>query len=234
MIALFGANGSIGRRYQCILNSLGVPFRAIEVKDYPNWKGITKAIIATPTETHYPVSMLCEDAKVPYLLEKPVTKNVHEMNWMTPFRTPGWMVNNYSFLAPNGEFGKYPLESIEYNFYNTGKDGLHWDLCQLVWMSELTNADLKVETDSYTWTLKLNDVRIPYEDIEDSYAQMLLAFIEGDEEKLWPLKDGLALTKLLLEMEKNSKGYIHEGFLRAPSEKQLRPIAKKDLSKNRA
>jgi hypothetical protein len=229
LIALFGSNGSIGRRYQAILNDLGVPYKTIEVEDTPNLDKVTKAIIATPTPTHYGLSYLCQAAGVPFLCEKPLSKDMNELRSFQKFYTMGFVVNNYAFLQLPKK-----IELLEYDFFNTGRDGLLWDICQLIYLSELHESKLLVRRKSWKWTLKVNHCPVAYASIEQSYMDMIEAFINYDIDQLWSLKDGIDMSKLIFKLEGSLRKEItNEGFFRNSSSYKLQPISGEDLQENR-
>lgn len=191
MIALLGYKGSIGSRYDTILKSLGLNYERIEKDDYIIPDRWTKAIIATPTRTHYELAKLCEERKIPYLVEKPATKDINEAEEMLAWEY-GFIVNNYSFIAQ-------AKLNIYYNFFKTGSDGLHWDLVQLIYKAKINDLDIKIETDSPVWTLKMDDYEVPYREIETSYIRMIRAFISEKYEHLLPIRAALGMHQAVTE-----------------------------------
>jgi hypothetical protein len=193
LIALFGADGRIGSRYRAILKHIGQAYIPIEKDDEINPEKWTHAIIATPTDTHFEIGEFIESLGIPYLLEKPATKDLIEAQRMSLWKN-GFIVNNYQFAIPEAK-------SIEYNFYNTGRDGLKWDCCQLIYLADQYKAKLKIKRESPIWTLAVDDELIPYRQVEYSYIQMMNAFLDEEIENLWPIQRAFEMTKLIQDVD---------------------------------
>lgn len=231
MIAILGGDGGIGRRYQACLNHLKVPFRVIEVGDYIDvLEGITKAIIATPTDTHISWCERLAKEKIPFLCEKPMSTKSSEIKDLAMKYDPkAWVVNNWAFLMRNMHFNwAGPFNEIHYNFFNTGKDGLIWDVCQLIELAVLYDADLTVETSSYFWNVHIAGQPVHYSAIEYSYVQMLAAFLEDRSDLLWNLTHALQMTETCEQIEKEIGRNPH-GFHFHPSQKRIEAIARQNL-----
>lgn len=176
----------MGRRYKACLSHLGEPFKTIDIDTSADEKDqildkCNKAIIAVPTRAHLDVIEECQFRNITYLCEKPLAR--YYPSKIKP--TGGYIVNNWNFIAHDG------LKKISYNFYKTGSDGLLWDICQLITLSCLNLAYLEVQCQSPIWKAHFNDREIQYREIEESYIQMIQAFISDDEKKLWPIEMGL-------------------------------------------
>lgn len=217
MILLLGGKGSIGRRYAAVLRELGEPFIVHDKEDNPqlieHLAAADHAIIATPTETHFDYILTLERARIPYLCEKPVTKKIAEAEMLFQHCSMGFVVNNWAFLSTNAELthtGK--LKHLTYDFYNTGRDGLLWDVCQLVYLAQITQAKLEVRRFSASWDVTWNDFEVPYRWIEMSYLQMVRAFLENDPRMLWNMKRGCEMTKTVHRLIEKAKGEDYEGF----------------------
>jgi hypothetical protein len=161
LIALIGGEGSIGRRYAAILKYLKAPFEILDdpklsAKDW-NFKGYKKAIIATPTSTHYEFAKALDEHGVPFLCEKPLTTSLVEAEQFEHLK--GYTVCNW-----NHAIAHMP-GPIHYDFYNTGRDGLLWDVCQLVYLAYLKQCELKVKRSSPVWSAHAG-APIDYRDIE--------------------------------------------------------------------
>lgn len=221
--ALIGGNGSIGKRYQAILHHLKMPYRVIDPIVTPeSLNGITRAIISTPTNTHCEVASLCQERGIPFLCEKPLSKDLEELKKFKNFYTLGFVVNNYAFLR---DFSKKKIKQIEYDFFNTGRDGLLWDVCQMVYLSEIHKSDLVVKRKSWTWKLFINSERIQYEEIEKSYVDMIDAFLKNRVDDLWSLEDGIEMSKLILKLEGSlRKELTDEGFCRNSGSQRLEAL----------
>lgn len=184
MILLIGNRGSVGRRYSAILDYLGadwVGYDSAWDANPPVLPRFDKFIVATPTPTHYGVvSELPRDR--PVLCEKPLASSFQDAKEMADSRE-GYIVSNYRYALGDGP------HLIEYDFFNTGKDGLRMDCCQLLMLDR--NAVLRNK--SPYWTLKDNGETVPYETIERSYVYMLRDFVDGNYERLWSFKDGVEM-----------------------------------------
>lgn len=234
MILLIGGNGSIGRRYQAILEYLEEPYI---VHDFPflvsecNWPDFDKAIIASPTNTHEHYCNLLSRMNKPFLCEKPLSKDVEASRRISEECKNGFVVNNYAFVNTSVGFPPIPA-TIDYDFYNTGRDGLVWDVCQLVYLAYISKAELMVIRKSYTWHFQLNHWKVPYDCIEASYMQMIRAFLTDNHGRLWNLKQGHQMTQICSDLFK--RGGDCEGFLWHPGKDEFKALSKKDTSKYRA
>lgn len=216
--------GSIGKRYGAVLRALGADF---EVYDNPQHEwfsdkevsdGFTHAIIATPTHTHMDWLDELHFNKVKVLCEKPASKNKARLEKRTMHKDC-FVVNNYQFLPCSNTRKK-----ISYNFYNTGKDGLIWDVCQLVYLAYKNKVELGVKRESFWWDLKWGQHQVPYHEIEKSYYHMVKAFLSGDTSNLWNMQDALKMTEICAELYakggENVEHFIYgpKGFVRSASE----------------
>lgn len=239
-VLLIGGNGSIGRRYRAVLKALKVDYRIHEINDMFSTEDCTHIIVASPTETHLHMAMLSAPSNLPILIEKPLSKSLKEcellMNYFDAMENVSvFVVNNYSFaLLPinNYTFCLHAQGTISYDFFNTGKDGLLWDVCQLIYFAKLWEQELFIRTESYFWDLQHRGCSLHYRRIEESYFQMLQAFLANDREKLWSLRDGIRMTQAVLELEKligveDAKDL--KGFDWSPSQKRFKAFTGKDI-----
>lgn len=197
MLYLIGYKGSIGLRYHAILKSLDIPHVGIDLGDDLDLRHCTRAIIATPTETHFEFAKLCEERKIPYLLEKPATKDMDQARQMAKFEH-GFIVNNYWFLQLN-YWWPMKVDEIEWDFFKSGRDGLHWDCIQLIYMAKKLGAKLMLKNESPIWEMYINDTRVPYECIEQSYIDMIRGFVSGNNLKLLPITHALGMAQSVVE-----------------------------------
>lgn len=208
MVVLIG-NGSIGKRYAAILRNLGVEFDIYDstahTERVSEWTKYDKAIVATPTETHTQICMELIFAKVPFLCEKPFTKDIRKAAILREaaetLGVPGFVVNNYGFVTR----GRWP-QDLTYDFYNTGKDGIVWDVCQLVYLAKLYRANLIVEKHSFTWDFYIDKEKIEYARIERSYEEMISMFLSGHTQGLWNLKAAVEMEAICQELHKEHHG----------------------------
>ena len=228
MIALLGGNGGIGKRYQAVLNYLNEPFRVIDIGDSKGLlEGCEKAIIATSTDAHEEWCWECSYLKIPFLCEKPLSKKKESIDAMISRDVVGYVVNNWAFVATN--FSNKAPTSLYYDFYNSGKDGLVWDVCQLILLADKANCSLEVRTDSYYWDAMWGEEVIPYSAIEQSYMQMIRAFLSDDMAKLWNLSDAYRMTDITDSIHKGLEGEECEGFNWTAGEKWFETIPKRNL-----
>lgn len=169
-IAILGSNGSMGRRYQAILNSIGKDYYPLDQYDWQNVKDINNlqgVIICSPTEEHIVNLRYLKEKKidVPILCEKPVTKSKQEMNEILSMNQSIQMVNQYKHLANPVSRGK-----TFYNYYNSGKDGILWDCLNIF---GLAKDACEVRKTSPIWTCEINGDKIHIEDMDGAYVDMI-------------------------------------------------------------
>jgi len=233
LIALVGGDGGIGRRYQAVLNYLREPYIVIEKGDDPSLLGtkdVTHAIIATTTENHMEWCERAAHKNLWFLCEKPMSKKKEEIKPLFGEKTMGFVVNNWAFVE-GSMYGMKP-KRLSYNFYNTGKDGLVWDVCQLVYLSHLSQGTLEVRTESHEWITYWNDFNVPYNAIEASYVQMIRAFMAHDSKRLWSLTDAYEMSWLCEEVIKQV-GDACEGFFGDSGQKRWEPLTRKSFRVDR-
>lgn len=234
MIALIGGDGSIGRRYQAVLNFLQQPYRVIEKGDAKEGlDGCQKALICTPTEEHMNWAWECCYRKIPFLCEKPFGKSTTSARTLKERGAEGYVVNNWAFVARN--FDNQLPTSLSYNFYNTGKDGLIWDVSQLILLADQAGCVLEVRTDSYCWEVEWSGARVPYAFIEQSYLHMLRAFLQGETQSLWNLEKAYRMTEVCEAIERSMRetGGVSEHFTWDPGTKQIHAFAGKSFREDR-
>lgn len=190
---IVGCNGNMGRRYTAILEYLNEDFCGRDINEPPPL--VQKYIIATPTRTHVDIikylKTLSPDASI--LCEKPITKNIEDFNqipkkhWETVF-----MVNNYQYIS-------YPQYSGEtqYNFYNSGGDGIAWDCIQLI---HLAKENIQLKNASPFWTCIINGFQVGKGAIDQSYVLMLEDFLSVQPRKLWNLHEAYEAHKKVLRL----------------------------------
>lgn len=203
MIALFGGRGSIGSRYACIMNAQKIPFEIVELGDKdPDWSTVSKAIIATPTETHLDIINRVP-SQIPILCEKPITKSMD-----IPERDNLFVVNNYAYVCKIK--GLMPPFSIWYNYFKTGGDGLFWDCCQLLFL----DRDAKLDTDSPRWNLTINRQWIKYRDLEESYVRMINDFYQNKFHLMWGMDIAKEMNRNVIARVKHDSPDINSSKVR--------------------
>src|SRR5580765_2002118 len=192
-VLVCGGLGSIGSRYAAILKYLDhepVIFDTKINSEMPeDWE---RAIIATPSYSHYDVCKKMIDIGKPFLCEKPLSKDVKQCEELVSLdkKQIGFVVNNYKFITR-----KFPKPRIKYNFYKTGHDGLEWDCSQLIYI----DPECQLKTISPIWSFTIGLDSIFYSELENSYLKMIRSFLEGHTELLWNLQNGLEMTKAVLK-----------------------------------
>lgn len=199
-ILVIGNRGSIGRRYMAILKYLGHEAIGYDIADESQFPmDFDRAIIATPTYTHYGwCKELITKYKKPFLVEKPLSKNPEEIREIIylseEYQIKTNMVCNWAFvdkyyqLSPN-------THTISYSNFNTGNDGLNWDCIQLHYLER----NYPIITNTPFFHANIDGVDISYFDIEYSYITMLDIWLS--ENTLWNLEDALKATLKIKELE---------------------------------
>lgn len=174
MILIIGAQGSMGTRYKAILNDLGVSYIGIDKEvSLPeitnmakNFKGI---ILATPTHTHYAIIKSLIPLCVPILCEKPVTKNIEELEdiLMSAYKAncPFDMVYQYKYLVDDNSYGP-----TCYSYFRHGNDGLIWDCMQIIGLSR---GPVNLFEKSPIWNCAINGVYLNLSDMDGAYVKQV-------------------------------------------------------------
>ena len=185
MIALIGSEGSMGRRYQAILNHMDEDFLAYDKIRVSNDEIIERAarcdriIIATPTETHVDYLRAFLPLKKPILCEKPVTRGLDEIiDLHAECALNGW---SYNMVMQYKELDlplKTPRQPSHYNYFRPGKpeDGLAWNCMQIV---GLANGPVSLKDDSPIWECVINGHRLSIEGMDGAYIAHIRKFIMG-------------------------------------------------------
>lgn len=203
-VLLIGGMGSVGLRYQAILKSLNVPYLVYDAESLEgfscegkrNFEDIEfgKAMICSPTDTHLNYVRKLIHLDKTFLCEKPLTKDPEDLAYINAEYPKGFMVCNYKFITKI--YGEDV--NLSYNYYRSGRDGLLWDCCQLVYI----DPDCELLNDSPLWDFSVNGHPIPYRALELSYVQMIKSFIWNHGKDLWSLKQGVAMSKAVMERMK--------------------------------
>lgn len=168
-IMIIGANGSMGRRYQALLNYLGRFHIDVDIENISiieelgdKCKGF---IIATPTWTHFRFFKRISEFKKPILCEKPLSTDMDEVCEM--LKTPLRMMLQYLVLNPIP--GVMDGHS-HYNYFNTGKDGLKWDATQII---GLARHGCTIQNNSPFWDCRLNGKELDLSWMDRAYLKYL-------------------------------------------------------------
>lgn len=211
-ILLIGCDGNMGRRYSAILKYLNYEFTGIDLPGSSVGardliKKAKNIIIATPTRTHLPYLGLVESVcranpiRRAVLCEKPVVASAEELRILKELNERNffdlYVVNQYQYLPKIRELhGGYHGMLTHYNYYNTGKDGLHWDCFQLY---ALANRDVEVGNNSPLWSCAINGVSCFLSDMDLAYIEMLSDFLT-DRKNSWGFDVIEKTTKRILDV----------------------------------
>lgn len=220
----------MGQRYCSILNFLKKEFSVLDIDNLEYRDDLIakaeKFIIATPTDTHYYWCKLLSEENKPVLCEKPLTKNIEDLEDILESYTPEnlFMVNNYHYLIrDNLKMGL----NTEWNFYKSGNDGFAWDCIQMFMESK---GKVYLKRDSPLWRCFINGKEINYKDIDKSYIFMLKDFCENNSKKM--NFDKTFRIHVLCEKLERERGTKDSVYWR-PSEDDQRQIAGESFRKNR-
>ena len=176
MILLIGANGSMGKRYQAILNYLNKPFIAVDLEtSFETVLNIAlecnRIIIATPTDTHVKFLRELIPLNKKILCEKPVCKNSAELEEILDLvknsKSTFEMVFQYGELVNTKKTHK---GDTFYDYFKTGNDGLKWDCLQII---AIAKGQVKINNKSPIWTCKLNGTVLSSSAMDQAYIDFL-------------------------------------------------------------
>lgn len=200
MICLVGGKGRIGRRYKSIMDWNKIPYVVYDV-DTPDIDlySFDKYIIATPTDTH--VKLLKDLEGTIILCEKPISKNPFEI----PVFPNAYCVNNYQYVAKLMK--QSPPYQMSYDYYQTGPDGLYWDLSQILYM----DPQATIKNQSPKWNVQINGNFVAYRTLEESYVRMILDFDRGFYKNLWTLAQGKEMSEVVFERIQSDRKKVSNG-----------------------
>lgn len=204
---LIGDQGVMGRRYKAILNHMGEDYLTVDLADEPlaiqkKVFHCDKVIIATPTDAHLQCLLDVVNSKsqfhVDILCEKPVVKSrsqylrLANMNWDNATL---YCVNQYQYMPGVNEPGARGITS--YDYYNSGKDGLHWDCFQLF---KLGRSAPVLDNKSPVWQCVVNGVELNIRHMDNAYFSMIVDFL-SEKKRMWGLRDILETTEKIFKYE---------------------------------
>jgi hypothetical protein len=204
-ILIIGASGNMGKRYSAIVSYLGHRAVCLDINnDIAHYLAYHKgpAIIASPTAEHLVHIEQCLEYSIPCLCEKPLHKN-NDPEYISDLEMAAYgkdvdirMVCNWKFaydIARNEMRGILPecSNSVSYNCWNTGKDGIAWDCIQLFHF----DASPELKNDSPYLIARINNVDITEKHIAQSYVEMIKAWLSTPN-KLWDLNYSTTLHRL--------------------------------------
>lgn len=182
-VLILGSEGSMGKRYQAILNHLDVEHSCADKNTkkselFQLTKSAEKMIIATPTETHF--DFLCEYAHlgIPILCEKPLSKNLFQLETIRSLvKDEGLnltMTLQYKYLDTGVDGPSY------YNYFRHGSDGLLWDCLQVI---GLARDSVTISEKSPVWKCALNGKKLNLSDMDRAYVDFVKQWLlfPGDD-----------------------------------------------------
>lgn len=181
MIAIYGGNGNMGKRYEAVLRYLNRPFHIIDEhnKDEQLHSRVEGIIVATPTHTHFDVLMDVRKYDLPVLCEKPFSKNLNEVATIVDAYEGRnlSMVYNYRHMGVDADRSGATI----YNYFKHGTDGLAWDCIQLI---GLANREIHLYETSPMWECFINGQQLDISKIDGSYISMIQSWLGGAEQDL--------------------------------------------------
>ena len=187
MVTVIGALGSMGRRYRAILKALKVDHFGVDVSHtekqiYDRCSQSSHVIVATPTETHADILFKLSHLDCDILCEKPVTKDLKQLKRILK------LFENRQFDMTL-QYSMYEIPKINalshYDYYMTGKDGLHWDCLQIIGLAE---GEVFVRNNSPVWSCTINGEPLDRAYMDTAYIMYVAQFLKGhsiDREFLW-------------------------------------------------
>lgn len=174
LVYIVGNQGNMAKRYQAILNHLGVNHIGHD-KDEP-WHyaidDVTHFLICTPTKRH-----LFDIGKVlpygrPILCEKPLAHTYYAVlaadgEWAEKTDRIT-MVNQYAYI--NNVEGSGLAGDTYYNYFKTGNDGLFWDCLNII---GLADGSVRIENNSPIWSCAINGTSINLKQVDIAYCDMI-------------------------------------------------------------
>lgn len=233
---VIGGAGNMGKRYCSILKYLnykfdicdpmiGKPYHIYKMKDY------THVIVATPTDAHfYYLNILSEHSHLKVLCEKPFCKTLTEINSFLSIdptlRQNLFMVNNYEYankMAQEIFYRGREDKDTEYNFYNTGSDGVLFDCIQLLYLAE---GNIKIQNSSPMWSCKINGRPLDRHQIDPSYVYMIRDFGAGRLIQ-WDIRKLIRIHKFIWEENERLKSTLfnNENFNWSSSSNDIKKIS---------
>ena len=192
-VLIVGSDGNMGRRYKAVFRSLQIPTVGVDLNSpMTDREGIDGILIATPTPTHLDMIYEYSAYKVPILCEKPISLDLCSLTHLLGFCRENnvnlTMVNQYRYIEGYDPDGRGPTY---YNYWNTGKDGIPWDLISVV---ALAKGEVTLGNDSPVWMGIINGKRLHLCDMDQAYINMIrdwaanpigdLSYIESAHKKV--------------------------------------------------
>lgn len=173
-VLIIGSEGSMGKRYQCILKHLSIDTVCVDAGH--DGKFIMRAaeradgiIIATPTSTHFNYILGLHQFLKPILCEKPLSKNGQELKQLKEL-VEKENLNLTMTMQYRSLDRKTGIGPTEYNYFRHGNDGLYWDCLQPIGLARST---IRVAEDSPVWQCRLNGTKLNLSDMDQAYIDFV-------------------------------------------------------------
>jgi len=197
---IVGYKGQIGTRYQAVFNYLKAPWIGVDIDCViPDPNDYGDVLVCVPTDYHFNSSLFYAEDDKRVLCEKPISMEDGQIESLIKTEYKISMVNNW-WWAIKIRFGHMPrVKIIEYNYYNTGKDGMAWDCIQPIFIADR----VIIKTDSPVFQCHVNGQELTRFFFDASYVEMIKAWLAGDN--LWTLEQALeANQKVRQYVDSNS------------------------------
>jgi len=182
-VLIYGSEGSMGKRYQAILNWLNIDFECIDSRlgfSEVNLEKITHFIVATPTETHLEIIRNIAIYKRPILCEKPISKSIDEVKEIIKLCGDNLSIMfQYIVFSEMNEKDGVQLKETSYNYFRTGNDGLYWDCMQPICLHNGEFGELSVRNNSPVWNCILNGRKLNVRDMDVAYVSYVASWLCG-------------------------------------------------------
>lgn len=176
---IVGAKGGMGRRYASILKKMHVEPRLVDVGEVAP-KDFDSVIIASPTSLHVSHCLQFMTAGVPILCEKPLSTSLKQVDAVCAAAEKSGvkldMVNQYRYCG--GDDTPW-ADLTSYDYFNTGKDGLHWDCISII---ALAKGEAFIRNESPVWACILNGKQLRIGGMDWAYIKMIERWIGGELE----------------------------------------------------
>ncbi len=201
-VLVVGAFGGMGRRYCAILKHLGHTPLMVDLNTRLPTGEFDHAIIATPTDDHLrSINEVLEwfPRTKHILCEKPIAKSSPVLlgAFFDSLHSDGvnlYCVNQYQYLDELKCITN-PRAPTTYDYYNSGRDGLHWDCYQLY---ALATGPVVLSNGSPVWKCHINGSRINSRNMDAAYVEMIRDFV-GEKKNMWGKDIVLKATEKILE-----------------------------------
>lgn len=201
-VMVVGHKGNMGARYAHICRWLGHKVIGVDIADaIPPPISVDCAIIATPTDMHVEPVVWCISKGIPFLCEKPVSKEPSVVERLAGLVRSaggyGYMVCNWAYAVDGITLLRPKSHVISYDNWYTGKDGLWHDCIQLAYLAKNRGA-LTLKTDHPVLTAFIDGDPVTLDDIAHSYVLMLRDYLNNPREcGLWTMDDAAEASAIV-------------------------------------